>query len=40
MKVYAAGERQAHGTQTLHIAPAAHMRDKAAHARPLVRRGR
>jgi hypothetical protein len=30
MKVFAAGERQAHGTQTLHIAPAAHMRDKAA----------
>jgi hypothetical protein len=30
MKVYAAGPRQAQGTQTLHIAPAAHVGDQAA----------
>lgn len=30
MKVYAAGERQAQGVQTLHICPAAHIGEKAA----------
>lgn len=27
MKVFAAGERQRHGTQTLHINPAAHLKE-------------